>query len=123
MWKPHYLLVALLSFSPSVGALLPASAHAEEAPTPREVQVRVERGYHPARIEVQEGERVRLTFLRTEYTPCTKEVVFPSLGIRKELPPNQPVTVELPPQQSGEVDFHCGMKMVRGKVVVTPLAH
>ncbi|HEX5751017.1 MAG TPA: cupredoxin domain-containing protein [Archangium sp.] len=123
MWKPGSLIAALLALSPAVGVLPPMNAHAGEAPTPREVQVRVERGYNPARIEVREGERVRLTFLRTEYTPCTKEVVFPTLGIREELPPHQPVTVELPPQKVGEVEFHCGMKMSRGKVVVTPHAH
>jgi plastocyanin domain-containing protein len=92
----------------------------QEAGAVREIEVVVDRGYTPTRIEVSEGERIRLKFIRREYTPCTREVLIPSLNIRQELPPNKPVIVELPPLKAGEVEYKCGMNMVRGTLVVSP---
>ena len=40
----------------------------------------------PDKIAAIEGERLRLKLVRHESGDCTKEVVFPGLGIRKELP-------------------------------------
>ncbi|MBC7792324.1 MAG: cupredoxin domain-containing protein [Clostridia bacterium] len=88
------------------------------ATTPREIEVIVDGGYKPAKIDIAPGEAVRLKFTRKEYTPCTKDVVFPTLNITRELPVNQPVIIDIPPQQSGEVPFRCGMNMVRGTLVV-----
>lgn len=86
----------------------------------RTIDVVVDRGYQPARIEIRAGERVRLRFVRRDYTPCTREVVFPSLGIRRELPTNDEVTIELPPLSPGEHAFHCGMNMIHGVLIVRP---
>ncbi len=108
-------LAATLFTGPTVAELVPA-AHAE-APV-REIAITVQGGYKPDRVDVTAGERVRLVFTRTEYTGCTREVVFPELGIRKELPTNQPVAIELPALAAGTYSFHCGMKMIHGSVVV-----
>jgi len=97
-----------------------AAAQAPPAAAVREVEVVVERGYHPNRIEVAPGERIRLRFVRREWSGCTREVVFPSLDVRRALPVNRPVVVELTAPAAGEVPFHCGMNMVRGAVVVRP---
>ena len=102
----------------SVTALAPEPARAQDATPVREIEITVRGGYTPNRITVREGERVRLRFVRHEYSSCTREVVFPSLGIRRELPPNQPVVIELPALSAGEHAFHCGMNMVRGTIVV-----
>jgi plastocyanin domain-containing protein len=85
----------------------------------QEVDVTVRGGYSPDRIEVAAGRPVRLTFVREEESPCTAELVFPGLGLVKDLPVGRPVTVEFTPEGPGEYPFHCGMNMVRGKVVVT----
>jgi plastocyanin domain-containing protein len=74
--------------------------------------------YHPDRVVVTEGQSVRITFVRKEYTGCTLEVVFPTLGIRRTLPPNEPVTIDLGTPAAGEIPFHCGMDMSHGVVVV-----
>ncbi len=100
-------------------------AAAEEAPKPgppaaREIEVVVDGGYRPDRIVLTEGERVRLKLVRRDYSPCTREVVFASLGIRRELPTDVPVLVELPALSAGEVEFRCGMNMLRGVIVVEP---
>ena len=70
------------------------------------------------RIEAHEGERLRLKFVRKDYSSCTREVVFPTLNIRRELPTNQAVIIELPALVRGEIEFRCGMNMVRGTIVV-----
>lgn len=101
-------------------SLATTSAHAAAAERVREIEVVVDGNYRPGTITVSEGERVRLKFVRREYTPCTREVVFASLGIRKELPPNEPVVIELPPLAVGEHEFKCGMNMLSGSIVVTP---
>lgn len=91
----------------------PAATPATEAP-----DVVVEKGYHPDRVVVKAGDAVTLRFLRTEYSGCTREVVFPTLGLRRELPTGQLVTIDLGAQAAGEIPFHCGMNMIHGVVVV-----
>jgi plastocyanin domain-containing protein len=43
---------------------------------------------------------------------------MPALDLRKELPPNKPVLVDLPALAPGEYEFRCGMNMVRGSITV-----
>lgn len=93
-------------------------AHAQEPAAAREIEIVVRGSYEPGRITVREGERVRLRFVRHEYASCTREVVLPWLGVRRELPPHQPVVIDLPALRPGEYDFHCGMNMIRGTIVV-----
>ena len=123
MAMPRKLLSALalasaISYPLAPGASALAQAHQHEAV--REIEIIVEGGYKPSRIEVHAGERVRLKFVRKEYSSCTREVVFPSLHIRRELPPNQPVVIDLPALQPGEYEFKCGMNMIRGTLLVVP---
>jgi plastocyanin len=97
-----------------------AAAKQEETGAVREIEIVVDRGYKPSFIEVTEGERIRLKFTRLDYTPCTEEVQIPSLNIRQALPTNKSVVVELPPLKAGDVEYTCGMNMVRGTLVVSP---
>lgn len=108
-------LAAALGSLPAVGG---EPAHAQDAAPAREIEIVVRGGYTPNRITIREGERVRLRFVRHEYSSCTREVVFPTLGIRRELPPHEPVVIELPALTAGEHEFRCGMNMLRGTIVV-----
>jgi plastocyanin domain-containing protein len=56
--------------------------------------------------------------VRTTDKTCGTAVTIPSLGIRRELPLNQPVEIEFTLQKSGNVEFVCGMNMLRGTLVV-----
>jgi plastocyanin domain-containing protein len=76
-----------------------------------------EQGFEPATVAVRAGRPARLTFIRTTDKTCATEVVFPSLNIKRALPLNQPVQIELTPTKSGEIAFACGMNMLRGAVV------
>lgn len=95
-----------------------AAATAEPAPAVREIEVVVDGGYRPGRITVSEGERVRLRFIRREHSPCTREVVFAGLDLRRELPTDQPVVIELQALAVGEYEFKCGMNMIKGVLEV-----
>lgn len=86
----------------------------------QELTVVVKGGYSPDRIEVEAGRPVRLNFRREESNSCTEQVVFGDFGVSKMLPQGQTVPVEFTPKQAGEFTFHCGMNMVRGKLVVRP---
>jgi plastocyanin domain-containing protein len=127
MSKRHKLyLAAITALTLAGGAVTgssPALAQSHEQKPVREIEIIVDGAYKPNRIEVHEGERVRLKFVRKEYNPCTSEVVFPKQNIRRELPPNLPVVIELPALAPGEYEFKCGMNMIRGTLVVTAHSH
>ncbi len=75
-------------------------------------------GFEPGTIPVKSGQPVQLAFYRPDAANCAREVVFPSLGIRKELPVGQTVVVSVTPGKSGSLGFECGMKMLKGSLVV-----
>ena len=91
----------------------------EQTTTIRTVDIKISGGdYSPATVTVAKGQPVRLNFTRDEKPTCGDTVVFPSLNIRKELPVNQVVSVDLTPSEAGKLDFTCGMNMMKGTVVV-----
>jgi plastocyanin domain-containing protein len=90
------------------------------SPARREIEIVVKGGYRPARIELARGERVALEFIRKESSGCSREVVFPDLGIRRELPEGVRVGIELPELEAGSYRFQCGMDMIHGEVTVLP---
>ena len=97
-----------------------ASVQARAVGGVQEIAVMVQGGYTPDRIEVQAGRPVRLLFRREEANPCTEQVIFGDFGVSKMLPQGETVPVEFTPDKAGEFTFHCGMNMVRGKLVVKP---
>lgn len=95
-----------------------ASEKASVAGGVQQIKIKVQGGYSPDRIEVEKGKPVRLLFKREESNPCTEQVIFGDFGVSKMLPQGQEVAVEFTPDKSGEFTFHCGMNMVRGKLLV-----
>jgi plastocyanin domain-containing protein len=92
-----------------------ASATADGRPV---VKVAVDgSGYHPSEAKAPAGKPVRLEFTRTSDEGCGQQLVFPTLNIKKDLPLNQPVAVDVTMPASGKVAFTCGMDMYRGAVV------
>ena len=93
-------------------------AGASGAAPAEQLEVIVEKGYRPARLTARAGTPLRVTFLRTETSGCSKEVVFPGLGIRRALPTGERVEIDLPPLTAGIVPFTCGMGMMKGGIEV-----
>lgn len=83
-----------------------------------EVDIKVSGGYSPEVISIPRGKLTKINFLRTDPTECLSEVVLGDFKVRKELPLNQKVTIEITPQKSGEFKFTCGMNMYHGKIIV-----
>lgn len=82
------------------------------------VDIVVEGGYSPEVISIPRGKTTRLNFIRKDPNSCLEEVVLGDFKIRKSLPLNQKVTIELTPQRSGEFGYSCGMNMFHGKIIV-----
>ena len=75
-------------------------------------------GYVPAMVHVEPGQEVTLIFTRTTDETCATEVVMPMHDIEVDLPLNEPVEVTFVADESGEIEYSCGMNMWKGKVVV-----
>ncbi len=84
-----------------------------------QVDIIVEGGYTPESISIPKGKITKINFLRKDPSSCLEEVVLGDFKIRKQLPLNQKVTIELTPQQTGEFKYSCGMNMYHGKIIVT----
>ena len=83
-----------------------------------EVDITVDGGYSPEVISIPRGKTTKINFIRKDPFDCLEEVVLGDFKIRKTLPLNQKVTIELKPEKSGEFRFTCGMNMYHGKIIV-----
>ena len=75
-------------------------------------------GFTPSSFSVRKNIPVRLTFVRKVEVTCATDVVIPDYEIKRELPLNEPVTVEFTPMKAGTIGFACSMNMQRGKILV-----
>ena len=82
------------------------------------IDITVDGGYKPEVISVPQGKTTKINFFRKDPSSCLEEVVLGDFKIRKFLPLNQKVTIELTPKQKGEFGFSCGMGMFHGKLMV-----
>ncbi len=93
------------------------------------VDITVEGGYSPEVISIPKGKTTKINFILKDPNNCLEEVYLPNFSaeggsasggkIRKHLPLNQKVTVELKPEKVGEFSYACGMNMYHGKIIVT----
>ncbi len=85
----------------------------------RQVSIVISGGdYQPASVNVARGVPVRLNFTRDDKPTCGETVVFPKLNIRKDIPVNQVTSIDLTPTEAGQLEFTCGMNMMRGSLIV-----
>lgn len=83
----------------------------------QEFRIVVKGGYDPDTILVEADRPVRLSFYRDETAACSEQLVFDNLSITSTLPAFQTTTIEFIPKQAGDYPFHCGMGMLKGRVV------
>ena len=96
--------------------LLAQPAKADRSPRTIELKVTA-KGFEPDQVRVKKGEALKLLVTRTTDQTCAKELVVKDAGIGKDLPLNQPVSIELTPRKGGEIRFACGMDMISVLVV------
>lgn len=82
------------------------------------IDITVEGGYTPNTISIPQGKTTKINFVRKDPSSCLEEVVLGDFKIRKYLPLNQKVTIEVTPKAKGEFGFACGMNMFHGKIIV-----
>lgn len=88
------------------------------APSGGNIDILVKGGYSPSVISLPKGKTTTITFFREDPSSCLEDVVLSGFKIRKFLPLNKKVSIEVTPQKSGEYPFECGMSMFHGKIVV-----
>ena len=106
--------VRLLAISLLVLGFAVASVEAH----PKTVRISVtKKGFSRTSISTEVGSPLTLIFTRRTTEGCGSKVVFPSLGITKDLPVGKAVTVKFTPKQEGTISFACGMGMYKGSIV------
>jgi plastocyanin domain-containing protein len=109
--KKGYLLVAVLFVLP-VMAAGPKVKHSV-------VQLQVtEKGFEPDHVTIKPGTKVTLMVTRKTDSTCGTAISIPSKKIKKDLPLNQTVSIDLGVLAKGELNFSCGMNMLRGQIIV-----
>lgn len=82
------------------------------------VDIIVDGGYSPSTISIPQGKTTKINFFRKDSSSCLEEVVLSEFKIRKYLPLNQKVSIEITPKKEGVYPFSCGMNMFHGKIIV-----
>lgn len=75
-------------------------------------------GFTPSSATFKKGEHAQLIFTRTSDKTCAKEVVFPELNLKKALPLNEAVAIDVPTADARTLTFQCGMGMYKSSVTV-----
>lgn len=71
-------------------------------------------GFEPSSINVAPGTTVTLNVTRKTDSTCARAIQVPSLNVKKDLPLNQTVAINLGKLNKGEIRFGCGMDMMVG---------
>jgi len=74
--------------------------------------------YQPAALNIPADKPVRLVIDRKEDNACSSQIVFPQLGITKDLKANGITTLDLPATKAGSYTMTCGMGMMSGTLAV-----
>lgn len=82
------------------------------------IDITVLGGYSPEVITIAKNKKTTLNFTRKDESSCLEEVVMSAFHVRKTLPLNEKVSIEITPKTSGEFTYSCGMGMFHGKIIV-----
>ena len=75
-------------------------------------------GFQPAEITIPKARPVTLMVTRFSDETSIKDIVFPALHQRYELPLGEPVEIHLAPQPAGSLSYACGNRIYGGKITV-----
>lgn len=83
------------------------------------VDIIVDRGYRPDRIQARADVPIRLVFHRLDDDPCFERVVFSAPRLDRYLSESSVTVVDLPGQAPGVVRFTCGLGRYRGRIEIS----
>ena len=75
-------------------------------------------GYSPNTIRVKKNLPVQIILTSKDAFSCASAFRIPSLGIERNLLPNETQTITFTPKQIGQIPFTCSMGMYRGTIEV-----
>ncbi len=109
----NIFIAALLVFSSS------SSFAADKSQNVQIIEVQVtENGFEPSQIEVKPDTPVVLKVTRKTDNTCATEIKMKEKKIKKALPLNEAVSVDLGKLKKGDHKFSCGMDMLSGQLIV-----
>ena len=119
------VLFVLLALVVLAGCQKPRAESPSSSPAPvassgvQEVQLTVtDAGFQPAEVQVAKDRPIRLTVTRKTNQTCATEIVFKEIDVKRDLPLEQAVTIDLPARPEGTLHYACGMDMIKGSLVV-----
>ena len=84
----------------------------------QKIRITADKGYHPAHIQLQKGVPAEITFHRVTPSNCYKEILFEEEGILEPIAQDEEKVIRFTPQDLGEHEFSCGMKMQKGTYTI-----
>lgn len=84
----------------------------------QKIRITADKGYHPAHIQLQKGIPAEIIFHRVTPSNCYKEILFEEEGILEPIAQDEEKVIRFTPQDLGEHEFSCGMKMQKGTYTV-----
>ena len=84
----------------------------------QKIRITADKGYHPAHIQLQKGIPAEITFHRATPSNCYKEILFEEEGLLEPIGVDEEKTIRFTPQELGQHEFSCGMKMQKGSYTV-----
>jgi plastocyanin domain-containing protein len=75
------------------------------------------KGFEPNEVSAPPGNQVILKITRKTKATCATEIQIPKLNIKKDLPLDQEVTIDLGKLQKGQINFGCGMSMMEAGII------
>jgi sulfite exporter TauE/SafE len=75
-------------------------------------------GYNPDYIRVKKGFPVTITLKTQNAYSCASAFRIPSLGISRDLQPNETQTIIFTPTKAGQIPFSCSLGIKRGVIEV-----
>jgi plastocyanin domain-containing protein len=76
-----------------------------------------DKGFEPNKIDVAPDQNVILNITRKTNETCATKIQIPSLKIKKDLPLNKMVSIDLGKLKKGEIRFGCGMNMMESGII------
>ena len=84
----------------------------------QKIRITADKGYHPAHIQLQKGVPAEIIFHRATPSNCYKEILFEEEGILEPIGVDEEKVIRFTPQELGQHEFSCGMKMQKGSYTV-----
>lgn len=75
-----------------------------------------DKGFEPSSIDVKANQPVVLKVTRKTDSTCATEIQIPSKKIKKDLPLNETISIDLGKVKTGDLNFACGMNMIKGQI-------